>query len=160
MTASWEESDDKPRQGVEKQRHYSADKGPYSQGYGLPSGHVLLWNLNRKESRMPKNWCLYTVVLKTTPESPLDSKEIKLVNTKGNQPWIFIGRTEAPIFWPPDVKSGLIGKITSCWKRLKAGGEGSDRELYGITQLNVKDREAWRATMRSQRVGNDLATER
>ena len=65
---------------VEKQRHYSADKGPCSQGYGLPSGHVQLWELDHKEGRMPKNWYFWTVVLDNTPESPLDSKEVKTVN--------------------------------------------------------------------------------
>ena len=75
----------KPRQHVEKQRHYSANKGPYNQGYGLPSGYVRLWELDRKEGRMPKNWCFWTVVLEKTPETPLDSKEIKPVNLKGDQ---------------------------------------------------------------------------
>ena len=109
---SWQESDHKPRQCVEKQRHYSANKGPYGQGYGLPSGHVQLWESDCKEGRMPKNWCLLTVVLEKTPESPSDSKEIKPVSPKGNQYWIFIERTEAevPILWPPDVKSWLIKK--------------------------------------------------
>ena len=96
------------------------NKGPYSQGYGLPSGHILLWNLNHKESRMPKNWCLWTVVLKKTPESPLDSKEITPVNTKGNQPWIFTGRTnaeaKASVFWSSDVNWWLIGKIPDAGK--------------------------------------------
>ena len=95
MFASWQESDDKPRQCVEKQRHYSAEKGPYSQGYGLPSGHIQLWVLDCKKGRMPKNWCLQTVVLEKTPESPLDGKEIKPVNLKGDQPWIFTGKTDA-----------------------------------------------------------------
>ena len=85
MIASWQESNDKPRQHVEKQRHYSANKGPYNQGYGLPSGYVRLWELDRKEGRMPKNWCFWTVVLEKTPETPLDSKEIKPVNLKGDQ---------------------------------------------------------------------------
>ena len=71
---------------LKSQRHYSADKGPYSQGYGLPSGHVWLWRLDPKEGRTPKNWCLRTVVLEKTLESPLDSKEIKPVNLKGDQP--------------------------------------------------------------------------
>ena len=65
-------------------------KGPYSQGYGLPSGHAQLWELDHKDGRAPKNWCLRTVVLEKTPESPLDRKEIKLVNLKGNQSWILI----------------------------------------------------------------------
>ena len=78
MIASWQESNDKPRQYFEKQSHYSADKGPYSQGYGLPSGHEGLWKLDHKEGRLPKNWCLQTVVLKKMPENPLVSKDISL----------------------------------------------------------------------------------
>ena len=77
MIASWQERDDKPRQCIEKQRYYSANKGPYSQGYGLSRGHILLWELNHKKGRAPKNWCLRTVVREKTPESPLDSTEIK-----------------------------------------------------------------------------------
>ena len=95
MVASGKESYDKPRQCVEKQRHYSADKGPYSQGYGLPSRHIQLCELDCKEGRTPKNRCLGSVVLKKTPESPLDSKEIKPANLKRNQPWIFTRRTDA-----------------------------------------------------------------
>ena len=122
MIASWQESNDKPRPCVKKQRHYSADKGQYSQGYGLPSGHVRLWELDCKEGRKPKNWCLQTVVLEETPESPLDSKEIKPVNLKGDQPWIFTGRTdadaeaEAPVFWSSEVHSWLIGKVPDAGK--------------------------------------------
>ena len=105
--ASWQESDDKTGQYVEKQRHYSADKGLYSQGYGLPSGRVWLWEMYSKEGRMPKNWCLQTVVMEKTPKSSLDSKEIKPVNCKRDQSWIFTGRTdaeaEAPVFWSSDV---------------------------------------------------------
>ena len=71
-----------------------------------------MWELDHKEGRTPKTWCFQTVVLEKTLESPLDCKEIKPVNPKGNQPWIFIGRTdaEALILWPPDAKSQLIGK--------------------------------------------------
>ena len=122
MIASWREIYDKSRQCVEKQRHYFSDKGLYSQGYGLPSGHERLWELGCKESRVTKNWCLWTVVLEKTPESPLDFKEIKTVSLKGNQPWILIGRTdaeaeEALVFWSPDAnsnslkKSLMLGKI-------------------------------------------------
>ena len=115
MIASWQENDDKPRQCAEKQRHYSANKGSYSQGYGLPSGHVLLWELDHKEGRTPKNWCLQTAMLEMTPESPTDSKDIKPVNLKREQPWIFTGRTnveaEAPVFWSSDVNRRLIGKV-------------------------------------------------
>jgi len=83
MISSWQESNDKPRQCVEKQRHHSVEKGTYSQGYGLLSGHI--W-LDCKEGIMPKNRCLQTVLLEKPPESPLDGKEIKPVNLKGNQP--------------------------------------------------------------------------
>ena len=118
MTASWQESDDKPRQCVEKQRHYSVNKGPYPEGHGLPSGHIQLWELDHKEGRTPKNWCLQTVVLEKTPESCLESKKIKQVNLKRDQPWIFTGRTdtEAPVFWPSDVNIKFIGKVTDAGK--------------------------------------------
>ena len=86
----------------------------YSQSYVFSSSHVWMWELNHKEGWAPKNWCFQTVVLEKTLESPLDTKEIKPINAKGNQPWKFIGRAdaeaEAPILWPPDVKSQLIGK--------------------------------------------------
>ena len=97
-----------------KQRHHFADKGPYSQSYGFTSSYVWMWELDRKEGWAPKNWCFLTVVLEKTLESPLGNKEIKSVNPKGNQPWVFIGGTDAkaevPIFWPPDTKNWLIGK--------------------------------------------------
>ena len=105
---------------VEKQRHYSADKGSHSRGYGLPSGHVWLWELDHKKSRKPKNLCFWTVVLEKTPESPVGSKEIKPVNLKGDQPWIFTGRTddkaEAPVFWSSDVNRRLIRKVPDAGK--------------------------------------------
>ena len=96
-----------------KQRHYSADKVLYNQGYGLPCGHIWLWELDCTEGRAPKNWFLQTGVLEKTPESPLDSMEIKLVSLQGNKPWIHVGRTdaEAPVFQSSDVNSWLIGKV-------------------------------------------------
>ena len=97
-----------------KQRHYFADKSPSSQSYGFSSSHVWMWELDYKKGWVPKNWCLQTVVLEKTLENPLDCKEIKPVNHKGNQTWVFTGRTdaeaEALILWPPDVNSRLIGK--------------------------------------------------
>ena len=83
--------------------------------HGFSSSHVQTWwELDHKDSRRPKNWCFWIVVLETTLESPLDCKEIQPVHPKGNQSWIFIGRTgveaKAPILWPPDAKSWLIGK--------------------------------------------------
>ena len=101
-------------QHIKKQRHHFADKGLYSQSYGFSRSHAWMWELDHKEGWAPKNWCFQTVVLEKTLENPLNSKEIQPVNPKGHQPWIFIGRidaeVEAPILWPPDVKSQFIGK--------------------------------------------------
>ena len=114
----WKESYDKTRQ----QRHHFVDKGPCSQSYGFSSSHVLMWELDCKGGRAPKNWCFQIVVLEKTLKSPLDSMEIKLVNPKGNQPWIFTGRTDAeaetPILWPLQyfMKSWLIGKYPDARK--------------------------------------------
>ena len=114
MLAPWKKSYDQSRQHVKKQRHYLADKGPPSQSYVFSSSHVWLSELDHKQSWWPKNWCFWTVVLQKTLESPLDCKEIKPVSLKGNQTWIYIGRTdaeaEAPKLWPPDAKNWLIGK--------------------------------------------------
>ena len=93
--ALWKKSYDQPRQHIKKQWHYFADKSPSSQSYGFSSSHVRMWQLDHKESWALKNRYFSTVVLEETPESPLDLKEIKPVNPKGNQSWIFIGRTDA-----------------------------------------------------------------
>ena len=97
-----------------KSRHYLANKGPSSQSYGFSSSHVWMWELHYKESWESKNWCFWTVVLEKTLENPLDCKEIQPVHPKGNQSWIFIGRTDAeaetPILWPHDGKNWLTGK--------------------------------------------------
>ena len=84
----------------------------FSQSYGFSSSHVWMWELDHKEGWALKNWCFQIVVLEKTLESPFDCKEVTWINPKGNQPWIFIGWTdaEAPILWPPDAKSQLIGK--------------------------------------------------
>ena len=107
-----------------------------------------------KESWAPKNWCFWTVVLEKTLESPLDCREIKPVNPKGNQPWIFIGRTdaEAPILWPPDVKSQLIGE-NSCWERLKAGGEEGGRGWDGWMASPTQWTWVWENSGRGWRTG-------
>ena len=100
------------KQHIKKQRHYFVNKSPSSQGYGVSSGHVWMWELDYKENWVPKNWCFWTVVLEKTLESPLDCKEIKSVNPKRNQLWILIVRIDAkdPILWPSDGKSWLIGR--------------------------------------------------
>ena len=112
--APWKESYDEPRQHITKQRHYFANKGPSSQSYGFSSSHVWMWELDHTEGWVSKNWFFWIAMLKKTLDSPLDSKEIKPVSPKGNQSWIFIGKTDAeaevPILWPPHGKSWLIGK--------------------------------------------------
>ena len=113
---------------LKKQKHYFANKSPSSQSYGFSSSHVLMWELDYKESWVPKNWCFWTVVLEKTLESPLDCKEIQRVNPKGNQSLIFIGRSDAeaetPVLWPPDAKNWLIGKdcvAGKVWRREEKG---------------------------------------
>ena len=127
MLAPWKKSFDQPRQHIEKQRHYFGDKGPSSQTYGFPSSHVWMWELDHKESWALKNWCFWTVLEKTL-ESPLGCKEIKPVNPKGNESWIFTGRTDAEaetlIPWPPDAKHWLIWKDpddAKDWRQEKNG---------------------------------------
>ena len=97
-----------------KSRHYFADKGLSSQSYGFSSSHVRMWELDYKESWVPKNRCFWTVALEKTLESPLDCKEFKPVNPNGNKSWIFFGKTDVeaatPILWPPDVKDWLPEK--------------------------------------------------
>ena len=99
---------------LKKRDNYFVDKGPSSQRYGFSSSHVRTWELDYKESWVPKNWCFWTVVLEKTLESLLDCKEIQPVHPKGNQSWIFIARTDAeaetPILWQPDGKNWFIGK--------------------------------------------------
>ena len=103
MPTPWKESYDQTRQHIKKQRHYLANKGPSSQGYGFSSSHVWMWELDHKESWALKNWCFWTVVLEKTLESPLDCKEIQPVHSKGDRSWMFFGRNDAkaetPILW-------------------------------------------------------------
>ena len=150
--------------------------GPSSQGYGFSSSHAWVWELDHRESWAPKNWCFWTVVLEKTLESPLDCKEIHRVHSKGNQPWVFFGKTDAkaetPILWPPHAKSWLIGKDW-CWEGLGAGEEGDDRGWDGwMVSLTwwiwvwVKSRSWWwtgrpglQRFTGSQRVGHDWVTE-
>ena len=106
------------------------------QGYGFSSGHVWMWELDYKESWMPKNWCFWTVVLEKTFESPLDCKEIQLVHPKGDQSWVFIGRTdveaETPILWTPDEKNWLIWKDPGAGKDWRQEEKGTtEDEMVG-----------------------------
>ena len=120
MLAPLKKAYKKPRPHIEKQRHHFADKGLYSQSYGFSSSRIWIWELDNKESWELKNWCFWTVVLEKTFESPLDFKNIKSINPKGNKSWIFIGRTDAeaetPILWPPDRKIWFIGKDPNAGK--------------------------------------------
>ena len=144
-------------------KHHFAHKGPYSQSYSFSSSHVQMWELDLKEGWIPKNWCFWIVVLEKTLESPLDYKEIKPINPTGNQPWILIGMTdaepEAPILWPPDAKSRLIGKDLMLWKiegKRRRGWQrmgwldgianSIDMNLSKLPEM-VKDREARHAAV-------------
>ena len=125
---------------IKKQRHYFANKGPSSQSYGFPGSHVWMWELDYKESWAPKNWYFWTVMLEKTLESPLDCKEIQPVHPKGNESWIFIGRTDAeaegPILWPPDGKSQFMGKDPDAGKDWRQEEKGmTDDEMIGWHHL-------------------------
>ena len=177
MLTPWKESYDQPRQHIQKQRHYFANKGPSSQGYAFSSGHIWMWELDYKESWVVKNWCFWTVVLEKTHESLLDCKEIQPVHPKGDQSWVFIGRTdveaETPILWPPDAKKCsfektlMLGNIEGERRR----GQERIKWLDGITNsmdMSLSNSGSWwwtgrpgmdREAMGSQRIGHDWATE-
>ena len=139
MLAPWR--NDKPRHCIKKQRYHFANKDLYSQSYGFSSSHAQMWELDHKESWAPKNWCFWTVVLEKTLESPLDCKEIKPVHPKGNQSWIFTGRTDAEadapilghLMWRADSfeKTLMVEKTEDRRKR----GWQRMRWLDGITDL-------------------------
>ena len=147
---------------LESKKHHFADKGPSSQSYGFSSSHLWMWELDHVEDWALKNWCFQIVVLEKTLESPLDCK-IKPVNPEGNQPWILTGRTaveaKAPILWPPDVNSQLIGNDPDAGKDWGQSEKSApEDEMVGWhhqlnrhelqqTQDTVKDREAWCAAV-------------
>ena len=147
MLTPWKESYEQPRQHIKKQRHYFVNTGPSSQGYGFSSSHVWMWELDHKESWVPKNWCFWAVVLEKTLESLLDCKEIQPVHPKGDQSWVFIGRTdveaETPILWPPDVKSWFI------WKDPDAGKDWGQEEK-GMTEDEMV---GWRHRLNRHKFG-------
>ena len=132
---------------TKKQRHFFANKGPSSQGYGFSSSHVWMWELNHKEGWVPKNWCFWTVVMEKILESPSHSKEIKSVHPKGNQPWIFFGSTdteaEAPILWPPDAKSQLIRKDPEAGKDLRQEKGMAEDEMVGWHSMDMSLSKLW-----------------
>ena len=136
MLAPWKKSYDQPRQHIKKQRHYFANKGPSIQSDSFFNSRVWTWDLDYKGSWTLKNWCFWTMVLEKTLESPLDCKEIQPVNRKGNQSWIFNGRTDAeaesPVLWPPDGKNQLTGKDPDAVKDLRWEKKGTtEDEMVG-----------------------------
>ena len=121
-------------------RHYFANKGPSSQSYGFSSSQLWMWELNYKESWALKNWCFWTVALEETLESPLDNREIQPVHPKGNQSWIFTGKTDAeaetPVLGPPDTKN---------WLTVKDPDAGNDwrQEEKGMTEDEIVGWHHW-----------------
>ena len=142
MLVPWKKSCDQPRQHIKKQRNKFTKKGTSSQSYDFSSSHVQMWELDYKESWALKNWHFWTVVLEKTLESPLDFKEIQPVHPKGDQSWIFIGRTDAeaetPILWSPDAKNWLIWKDPDAGKdwRWKEKGTTEDEMVGWHHRLN------------------------
>ena len=126
---------DQPRQHIKKQRHYFTSKGPSSQSYGFSTSHVWMWELDHKESWALKNWCFWAAVLEKTLESLLNCKETKPVHPKGDQSWIFIGRTDAeaetPILWLPDRKNWLFRKDPDAKKDWKQEKGTTEDEMVG-----------------------------
>ena len=174
--APWKKSYDKPRQSTKNQRHHLSDKGLYNQSYGFCSSHVRMWELDHKEGSVLKNWCFQTVVLEKTLR-PLDSKEIKPVNSKGKKPKMFIGRTDAKAE-APNTSATWCDESTH-WKkpwgwaryrvRRQGGNRGWNDWMLSVTRWTwawANSGRQWRTkkcgvlpSMGSQRVRHGLATE-
>ena len=132
---------------IKKQIHHLAYRGPYNQSYGFSSSYVQMWDLHHKEGWALKNWCLWIVVLEKTLGSPLDTKEIQPVHTKGNQSWIIIGRTDSE----PDVKNWLIEKDSEYWERLRT--QGDDRRWDGWMASLTQWTRVWASSGKWWRTG-------
>jgi len=180
MLAPWKESYDKPRQHIKKQRHYFANKHPYSQTYGFPSSHVGMWQSGHKEGWAQKNWCFW-IVLEKTPDSPLHGKEIKQSILKEiNSEYSLEGMKSWGWSWSSNTLDTWCEESTHwkrpwCWERLRKRRRGWQRMRYldGITdsmgmslsklQEIVKDRETWcvavhRVTKSQIRLSNWITT--
>ena len=143
LLGPWKKIYHKPRWHIKKQRHYIANKGPYNQSYGFSSSHVWMWELDRLEGWTRKNGYFGTVVLEKTLKNSSDCNEIKPVHPKGNQSWIFIGKTdaEAPILWPLEGKSGLLRKDPDAGKDWGKRRRGRQRWsfIFMIWSLTVHE---------------------
>ena len=136
----------KPWQHIKNQRYHFVDKDRHSQIYDFfSSSHIWMWELDPKEGLELKNLYFQTMVLEKTLESPLDCKELKSVNPKGNQPCVFIGRThaeaEAPILWPPDGKTQLIGKYPNAGKDWRQEQKGTPEDEMDGWQYQLNGHE-------------------
>ena len=137
--APWRKSYDKPRQCIKKQRYHFANKGPYHQSYSFSSSHVRMWELDHKEGWTPKNWCFWIIVLEKTLGSPLDFKEIKPVNPKGNQPWISLEELMLKLklsYFGHPMQSQLIGKDPDAGKDWRQKGATEEEMIGWHHQLN------------------------
>ena len=176
MLAPWKKSYDKPRQHIKKQRHYLATKICIVKAMIFPVVMYGYKSWNHKESWAPKTRCFWTVVLEKILESPLDCQEIQLVHPKGDQSWVYIGRTDVEA--ETNILATWCEEVTHlkrpwCWERLKVGGEGDDRGWDGwmasLTQWTCVwvDSRSWWWTGRPgmlqfmglQRIGHDWTTE-
>ena len=176
MLTPWKESYDQPRQYIQKWRHYFANKGPSSQGYGFSSGHVWMWKLDHEEGWTLKDWCFWIVVLEKTLEGPLDSKEIQPVHSEGDQPRISLERMMLKL--KLQYFGHLMWRVDSLEKTLMLGriggwGEGNDRGWDGWMASGTRWTWVWVNSgswwwtgrpgllwfMGSQRDGHDWATE-
>ena len=162
---------------IQKQAHYFANKGPSSQDYGFSSSHVWMRELDCEQSWAPKNWCFWTVVLEKTLESLLDYEEVQPVHSKGDQSWVFFGRSdskaETPVLWPPHAKSWFIGKDSDAgrdWGQEEKGMTEDEmagwHHRLGWMSVWVNSGSWWWTGrpgmlrfMGSQRVGHDWVTE-